>query len=160
MDLVEFRELFAESMRVWIDWDRLALSDATVGLQVISQREQHGDLLTVWYMTADRTPGDWRDGQAVPMTVAEAASTPTAWPPERRERLKTLAHSFGGSGGQLVLAVPAYRVDDRQLLLDGSHRTVAAFSSGVSVRILVLSIDGPMDPLVLPDLEKWAQRLG
>lgn len=59
---------------------------------------------------------------------------------------------FSRSGEPVVLTVPAYQVAESMLLLDSTHRVVAAYSSHHEMRLLVAAIQGPADPAILPDL--------
>ncbi|WUI02707.1 hypothetical protein OHR68_13155 [Spirillospora sp. NBC_00431] len=40
----------------------------------------------------------------------------------------------------------------RELILDGTHRAVAAHGAGVPVTLFVFALHGPVRPAMLPDL--------
>ena len=41
------------------------------------------------------------------------------------------------------------------VMIDGNHRTEAALLAGCRFSIIVFTIDGPLDPHILPDLKHW-----
>ncbi|WP_421732451.1 hypothetical protein [Cellulomonas sp.] len=54
------------------------------------------------------------------------------------------------------LAVPCYRIDERILCLDGNHRLLALVRRRPQAVVVTLTIEGPTDPRLLPDLVHFA----
>lgn len=156
MEIQSFRALFGDSIRAWLDWDRLAKLDVRITETVVTDAVDLGAIWSVWYATSDGRPGDWRDAGSHPMKIAEAASTPSTWPKDRASRIEFFRNRFRESAEPVTLLLPAYAVEASLLLLDSSHRVVSAYLDNVAVRALILAIDGPTDAEILPDLPRVA----
>lgn len=59
MDVSDFKTLFGESIRTWLDWDALDDENARVEDLVLSSREDIGALYTVWHVDPEGNPGEW-----------------------------------------------------------------------------------------------------
>lgn len=154
MDIGDFITVFKDGgVRAWLDWDALEDAGCAVREQFSRSPDVLGGLFTVWYQTADGTDGDWRNPGDRPLRVAECADAMDIWPADRRDRIHGFADAFRGDDRPVQLVLPAYAVGgDGAVLLDGTHRAVAAHLSGADVRIMLFVLDGPLDPRVLPDL--------
>ncbi|MBW8486972.1 hypothetical protein [Actinomadura parmotrematis] len=112
-----------------------------------------GDLRTVWYTTPEGAQTDWHHPGAVAHDVRQAAARREGWDTARRARLAELERLFRREGEPVQLVLPALRVRaDRDLLLDGTHRAVAAYRADVPVTLLLFTLCGPLPDTVLPDL--------
>lgn len=153
-DMEMFRELFAPSMiRPLLNWDRLMRLCPTVRSVVMSSPRRLGDLYTTWYLDeAGLGEIDYQASERRPLTVREAASRVSELNTERATHL----HGLQGHSGPYAMLAPLYRVaEGRFLILDGNHRLVAAHQVRRELRLLGLAIDGPLDPVILPDLVFW-----
>lgn len=148
MDVAGYRTLFGDSIRAWIDWD--ALDDGNVRVEdlVLSSRQDIGNLYTVWHVDPEGNPGEWSHPQHRPLTVAEAAAT--QWPEERQGKIDRIRGTCEEESEPVQLTIPAYRTIDSLVVLDSSHRLVGAYLSGADLRLLLVVLDGPDSPLVLP----------
>lgn len=158
MDLDAFHRLFGAAIRAWLAWDELG-DDVRIRQQVITDRSELGRLLTVWYTGPEGEPGNWRESTHTPMTVDQAASTPTSWTAGAAERVGRFQSLFLSGQEPPVLLFPAYAIGDRVLLLDGSHRAIALHRTGLGPQVLVCAVAGPVDHRVLPDLGRWSSNL-
>lgn len=112
-----------------------------------------GELQTVWYVWPDGTLGDWRDQGSRRLSVREAAARRDFPNKESYDYVQTLISEIRASSTPPQLVLPCYRAQRGEfIMLDGNHRAVAAFRSGVEVRLLAFAVTGPDDPLLLPDL--------
>ncbi|WP_309125714.1 hypothetical protein [Kocuria sp.] len=157
MDVSDFKTLFGDSIRAWLDWDALHEENARVEDRVLSAREDIGDLYTVWHVDPDGNPGEWSHPQHRPLTVADAASR--SWPEGRQEKIERFQEDFSGKHEPVVLTVPAYRADDVLVVLDSSHRVVGGYLSEAELRVLLVVLAGPASSLVLPGLAQVENHL-
>jgi hypothetical protein len=153
MDVSDFKTLFGGSIRTWLDWEALDDENAAVQDMVISTRQDLGNLYTVWHVDPEGNPGEWSHPQHRPLPVAEAAFR--QWPEGRQEKIERLRQEFAGRAEPAVLTLPAYRAGEDLIVLDSSHRAVAAYLAEVDLRVLVIVLDGPFSSLVLPGLARF-----
>lgn len=152
MDLAHFHLLFGNSIRAWLDWDALDTASVQVTDEVVTSPADLGHLYTVWYAGPHGEAGDWRNADHSPQTVAEAAASPGSWTEDKKRRIDIFREQYSTLSEPLVTLAPAYRAYENLILLDSSHRCVAAYLAGIKIRMLVLAIEGPVDSHVLPDL--------
>src|SRR5690606_35715710 len=136
MDPAGFERTFGGLIRARLDWSRLRALAASgrvkVADEVVLDRHRLAALDTVWYVDGSGAPTDHHRPGAVNLRVGQAAELASGEPliagwEARGKRLVELQTSLRASGGPVVLALPAYRIGGgRALLLDGTHRVVAA----------------------------------
>ena len=148
MDVAEFKTLFGDSIRAWIDWGALDDGNVLVEDLVLSSRQDVGNLYTVWHVDPEGSPGEWSHPQHRPLTVAEAAAK--EWPEERQRKIDHIRETCAEESEPVQLTIPAYRTVDSLVVLDSSHRLVGAYLSGADLRLLLVVLDGPDSSLVLP----------
>lgn len=158
MDVRDFETIFRDSeMGVRLSWDALGNSDITVKEIYSRSREMLAGLHTVWYVTPDGKNGDWRNGPNRPLRVGEVIQTFDTWPAKRVAGIDSFRKQFEGLGHPIQLTLPVYAPNDRDLIiLDGTHRAVAAYLAQKDVRLLVFALRGPRDPGMLPDLTHYS----
>lgn len=152
MNLSDFQALFQGNIRAWLDWDALNCSTATITENIVTSRKDLGDIYTVWFVGPRGDPGDWRDPNHRPLRVDEASRALDSLTSDKKKRIQYLATQYAALNEPLVLLTPTYQAGQRMILLDVSHRIVAAYLAEISVRMLSLCIHGPQDAKVLPDL--------
>lgn len=152
MHIDEFRRLFADNIRALVAWDRLHDSAVTISERVVADRAALGELRTVWYRSDEGGLGDWRDPTSVPMSVSEAVTHRDIWTRDRSDRIEAFGKDYQRYAEPVVMVIPAYETPLGALMLDATHRVVAAYLANVEVRLLVLGIEGPLSAEVLPDL--------
>jgi hypothetical protein len=158
MNIEEFETIFRNSeMRAWLAWDILEKSGANMREIYTRSPEALARLYTVWYAAPGGTNGDWRNSSDSPLRVGQATDTVGTWPAERVTRVAHFRAQFEKSRYPVQLTLPAYSPNTRDvLLLDGTHRAVAAHLSKKEVRLIVLAVQGPCDPRILPDLAHYS----
>ncbi|MGP4111336.1 hypothetical protein ACTWP5_10505 [Streptomyces sp. 4N509B] len=161
MRLDDFVTVFRDdAVRVELDWDAVLAegSRGEVGVSGTYSRSRRllGALYTVWYEGADGADADVRQAAARPLRVAETGRTERSWPAERTRRVTRFEQAFRAAAEPVRLVLPAYAVGGGLLLLDGTHRSVAAHRAGVPVRLLVYALHGPSRAELLPDLRHHA----
>ena len=108
---------------------------------------------TVWYINPDGLNGDWRNAGDSPLRIRDAVKAFDIWPDDRKQRVEAFRAKFIRRSEPVQLVLPAYAPNDRDIiLLDGTHRAMAAFMAQSGIRLLVFAVNGPCDPDVLPDL--------
>ena len=153
MDVADFKTLFGESIRAWLDWDALDDENARVEDLVLSTRQDIGNLYTVWHVDPTGNPGEWSHPQHRSLTVAEAAFR--QWPQGRAEKIERHRQEYEGRTEPLVLTVPAYRAGEDLIVLDSNHRIVGAYQADVDLRVLMIVLNGPFSSLVMPGLARF-----
>ncbi|MFB9249034.1 hypothetical protein ACFFWE_12410 [Sphaerisporangium melleum] len=158
MNIGDYIEFFdPDVIGAWLDWDAVTSSDCQVSETCSRSREYLAGLYTMWYATPDDTDGDWRGERDRPLRVGEARRTSRSWPQGRASGVTRLRDAFVRENRPVHLVLPGYSLGNgRVLLLDGTHRAVAAHLSGLEVRVMVFSIEGPLDAAVLPDLAHYS----
>ncbi|MFI0366485.1 hypothetical protein ACH35V_01315 [Actinomadura sp. 1N219] len=140
-------------MRAQLSPDQLGDPRQRVEERFSTSRQKLGDLHTVWYTDSAGRQCEWDDFEAVAHTVRLASENLKRWDRDRADRLDLLIRRFHTETEPVQLVVPALAVDgERALILDGTHRAVAAYHAGVSVTALVYALRVPLAPKTLPDL--------
>ncbi|GAA4383746.1 hypothetical protein GCM10023088_51210 [Actinomadura verrucosospora] len=112
-----------------------------------------GDLFTVWYAGPGGRQAEWRDPGAEPLRVRDAARGTVLWERDRRRKLDDFGTLFRAQTEPVQLVLPVLRAESgRRLLLDGTHRAVAAYGADAPVTLFVFALRGPAGPEMLPDL--------
>jgi hypothetical protein len=136
-----------------LDWSRIAAPAFRVEESFDDSRERLGGMWSVWYAGADGAPSDWSAKGARPLSMREAADPDIPWPDHRAERLAAFEKCFASASEPIQLVLPAYDMGSGSgLILDGTHRAVAAYRAAVPVALFVFALRGPVDPAILPDL--------
>jgi hypothetical protein len=153
VDVDDFVTLFGDGcIRARLNWSRLR-SDCWIEQSFSRSRDELGDLFTVWYAGADGAHADFRDPGARPLRLREVGLTEATWPAQRLSRIAALHEQFAAADRPVQLPLPVYALGGgSSLLLDGTHRSVAAYRSGADVRLLLFAMHGPVDASMLPDL--------
>ncbi|MEA5364715.1 hypothetical protein VA596_34650 [Amycolatopsis sp., V23-08] len=151
--MVDFARFFGDGgIRTLLDWRRLE-AECRIEATTSRSRVLLGDLRTVWYNGPDGRDREFRDADARPLRVRETGRTEASWPEGRAARIAEFEARFRGDGGPIQLTLPVYALgDDEFLLLDGTHRAVAAHRTGGNVRLALFAVHGPVDEAMLPDL--------
>ncbi|MFI9587522.1 hypothetical protein ACIHCQ_38225 [Streptomyces sp. NPDC052236] len=146
-------------VRVQLSWDRLDSSEFSATHTVSRSTGLLGSLFTVWYEGQQGGNSDWRRA-AHPLRVSEASRTEPDWPANRRHRVSSFEKEFVQAREPIQLVLPTYALHDGGLLLlDGTHRAVAAHRASVPVRLLIYTLRGPVHQDVLPDLRHHTARV-
>jgi hypothetical protein len=149
----DFAALFGDGgIRARLDWTRLA-GECRIEAFTSRSRALLGDLRTVWYAGPDGRDREFRDADAQPLRVRETGRTEATWPAGRAARIAGFEDRYRADAGSAQLPLPVYALgDDEFLLLDGTHRSVAAHRAGVAARLLIFVVHGPVEEAMLPDL--------
>lgn len=157
MNISEFRRLYEGSIRALLDWDLLEAESAPVKLTVCSERRVLGDIHTVWYRSPSGEPGDWRNNEDNLQTVAEASRSPRSWTGPKRQLVRQFAEQNSRNLEPLIMTLPTYQIGTELILLDSTHRLIAAFKGDREIRALIIAVQGPVLPEVLPDLNRFLE---
>jgi hypothetical protein len=162
MNFSQYCEVFRDAgVRAMLNWELLTQLDCPVAESYSRSRKVLGNLFTVWYQRPDGSPGDWHGESDRPLRVREAAAAPSRISADRRQRVEEFIKTFAQDPEPVQLVLPGYTVAAKDvLILDGTHRAVAAFLAKVEVRLLIFSLAGPLDARVLPDLRRYPIRTG
>ena len=152
--------------RTMIDWSRLRDDNCVLSIEVTSTRDRLGQLQTPWYVSPFGSLGDWRNPDDRRVRIHEIS--PRAHFPSVAATEKIAnARSTYDEREHVNLDLPCYAVGKSdQLLLDRTHRATALYQANCNFTARIVSIKGPPDPAVLPDLlhdqervsgENWAK---
>lgn len=158
MNFSEYRTIFKDSgLRAWIAWDILDGLRCNIKETYTRSTELLSGLYTIWYVSPDGTSGDWRNSQDNPLRVGNAIKAINSWPEERKRRVSYFQDSFARRRGPIQLVLPAYAPNNHDtIILDGTHRAVAAYLARVDIRLIIFAVRGPRDREILPDLQHYS----
>jgi hypothetical protein len=145
LSINDFLGLFT-SISVDMNWELLISKGPTIITSSISGVEDLGKLTTVCRIK-NGNYADGRDNEADILTVA-SPKFPEKFESElqKNQRDAVIPNNF---------YLPVYEIPTGHLILDGNHRAVALYRSGVIPNLCMLSIKAPICSKILPDLGKW-----
>jgi hypothetical protein len=156
MTVTQFVDAFQNSVRVQLAWERLASPEFSVTHAVCRSTDLLGSMFTVWYEDQYGGDGDWRR-PGRPLRVSQAGKTELDWPAERRQRVSSFERMYAQALEPVRLELPTYALSKGGLLiLDGTHRAVAAHRALVKVWLHLHTVHGPINEDILPDLRHHA----
>lgn len=156
-----FHDLFAGpgGIRVWIDWEELFRLSIPVRVTFASSIDDLEGGYLPWYLAPEGREVDF-DDDARPVALAEFPDAESSLGKERREKIAALRAALASSES-VHLLVPAYDLGGgRKLILDGCHRLAALTALPVRLKAVVFTLEGPLEPTVLPDLSRWRDGSG
>ena len=148
LSINDFLGLFT-GIQVAMNWQLLLSKNPEIEQSVISMTDDLGKLTTV----CRSNNGEYANGldnEADILTV-NYSLFPEKFESElrRHQNAASIPNNF---------YLPVYKLPDGHLILDGNHRAVALYRSGVIPNLCMLSIKGPICAEILPDLGKWEKR--
>ena len=157
VDVGMFARLFGPPItRVELDWDQLQASASAVTVEVRDRGEELGGLFHPWYVSPAGEEAGWSDENARPVSATEWAQLRNGFSEHRRRRVRQLAGEYQASKPPVQLLAGCYDIgEERRLVVDGNHRIAAVVESSVAFRLLALTVCGPLDESILPDLRHW-----
>ncbi|WP_327268040.1 hypothetical protein OG233_06800 [Streptomyces sp. NBC_01218] len=161
MTTEEFVMLFGSSghVRASLDWSRVTELRLRVQHSFHTSADRLGRMATLWYTRPDGTPAEYTHPQATPLTARQAAAADMRTLPQRQNTLGALTQQAATCREPVQLILPAYRLPDgTDLILDGTHRAVAALRARARVTVFLYVLLGPADPTILPDLAYHHRR--
>jgi len=150
----QFALLFEPSVRVLLDWRAIDGSDSPVEVQVAASTDDLDGWYFPWHVGQDGDETRFDDPGARPLRILD-------WPQPgftgHRKAVDAMAASLRAFPGPVQLIVAAYALpQEGRVALDGNHRLAAIVQEGLSFRALVVTLYGPLDDAILPDLRYWA----
>ena len=145
------------SVKAQLDWSLVTDADFRVAESFSRSPGDLGRKLTVWYLDPAGRPVDWYTAGARPLTVREAAHSLSHWDAGRAARIARFQKGFAAQGEPVRLVLPCLAVSrGAELILDGSHRAVAAYAAQIPLTVFGYALHGPMSVDLLPDLRHYA----
>ena len=152
----DFVQMFGDgSVKALLNWRRVNDSLFQVKESFSHSLDYLGNLSTVWYVDGEGHQTDCYFDGARPMTVHQAAQARDSWQPERQIRIAEFEKTFAAHREYVQLILPGYEIVSKTLILDGTHRSVAAYRLRMPVRLFVFSLRGPVNEELLPDLRHY-----
>jgi hypothetical protein len=155
----QFAERFKKQIRVVFDWGRHAMERWPVIPIKLTNLDELKSCFAPWYSGPDGRERSYRDADATPISIAAAPlvlRTLSGSATESRRNAVNKAADLCRRAGTAQEDVPAYRVGEQSIILDGNHRLAAIAAAGVPFVVTLWRIDGPLDPTCLWDLTYWA----
>jgi hypothetical protein len=140
-------------VRVALDWDRLRAAQAEIDLVVVDAGASIADWAFPWYVDSQGAFVPCDDPDAHAILVGDAATV--LRDPARAARIEALARTMPVERPTPLLLAAYLLPANRRLVLDGNHRLAAAVTRRLPFTALVLSVHGPLDPAICPDLRHW-----
>jgi hypothetical protein len=131
---------------VAMDWELLFSKKPQISQSLISKQNDLGKLITVCRVKN----GEYATGRN---NEAEILRVNSNLFPEKFEN--ELKQNQNTSAIPNNFYFPVYEIPDGHLILDGNHRAVALYRSGIIPNLCMVSIKGPICSKILPDLKKW-----
>jgi hypothetical protein len=142
-------------IRVELDWDAVRSGGWPVDAEVVDTIEGLGGGFFPWYLTNGGREVSYLEDGAQPVPVARVTALESYFDDARRTKIAGMRRSFEHVEA-VQLIVPAYSLGaSGYLILDGCHRLAALASAGTAFKGLLLTLRGPIDAAVLPDLRHW-----
>lgn len=133
--------ILSPDIRVELDRATLIRLDPTIRVLVGRIADLADRIYPPWYYGANgRISHD--DPTAVPKPISELVACE-----DFDDR-----HSVG------PLVLPCYALPEGELCLDGNHRLSAALRFNPGLTIVLLSVEGPVERAILPDLRFWEEQ--
>ena len=149
-----FRSPYA--IRVELNWDAVRKGKWPVDAKVIESMEVLDDAFFPWYLRDDGREVAYSEDGAKPVGVSQVSALEGKLSQERKAKILAMRRSFEAVP-EVQLVIPAYSLKGSgHLILDGCHRLAALAGTDTSLRMLLLTLRGPIDPEVLPDLRHWS----
>lgn len=163
MTISQLKAAFGDPIvRMALNWDLLEEVSAPVTVRVFTERSQLDWLIHPWFTDNQGMVVEWAGVDSSffvnhkPLTVLEAAITPEGLFPETLTRIEKIRTELGAFATPIQVTALGYELPNgKQLLLDCNHRIATLAQMDIPFRLMVMSIAGPMDPSILPDLTHW-----
>lgn len=148
-----FRWLIEDTVRVGIDWDKVP-TDAPIDLIATAERRVIGKWFTPWCIDKQGNACGYRSAGATPLTVSAAYRH--RLDRHRKRQIAKTRRQVKRMAEPRDIIVCLYDLGyGRQLVLDGNHRLQAIWPLEGSFRVVGVSIAGPIDHAIVPDLRHW-----
>lgn len=154
----DFFEYFANptAIRVSVDWWKVRQLKIPVKTRLADGWTELSKGYFPWYVSPGQQEAIFSDAGSTPIALADVAKLEPVLSPERRDKIREIRHWLMQGGPAFEIIIPAYELDaGRRLYLDGCHRLAAAAGLSSRIRAVLLSLDGPIDPNIIPDLAHW-----
>ena len=157
MSINDFINFFAK-IRVTMNWEKLLAHSPTVAIREISDREELIQLIVPWYRTEMEFDARYDAPGARAMSVREVEQNFDSLPEKKRNGTQQNSNNYLNADAAISIYLPAYQLPQNlHLLLDGNHRTIALARITKPFSLKLISIVGPIDPEILPDLGHWLE---
>jgi hypothetical protein len=150
---LQFEQLFRPFIRVLLDWEAVKQAEWPIDLRVVESSDELHDWYFPWYTGADGQEASVDAEDARPVAVQ-------AWPTDgsdpHRKQVDVQLRLFRKLTTPVQLLLATYSLPrEGHLVLDGNHRLAAAIQGNVPFIALTVTLHGPIDANVLPDLRHW-----
>jgi hypothetical protein len=147
-----FARQFSPHITVCLQWERLLAERWPVQVQVYDGPDELKRCFPPWYLRDGEEVGCHVAG-ARPFRVADFPEVFGSLEPPRRAKIIEWMHRFRESKRPETVIVPMYDFGgDGCVLLDANHRAAGLTMSGIPCSVVAVTVRGPLDPNVLPDL--------
>jgi len=151
-----FIRAFRPVVRVLLDWEQLESGRFAVQLTTVSEPTSLDYWYTPWYFDAQGNEVSYDMGTATPVSISQAADGLKGLSSARQQSIEELTIEFSRRSDPIQIPVAMYTLTHgRCLVLDGSHRLIAAAISKRPFIILSFVVHGPLNASILPDLAHW-----
>lgn len=147
---------FPPQIRVQLDWDLVQRSHWPTRVAVAHGIDELSTCFFPWYLCDGREVPYSAEGAEI-VSMQKLSRQYPALAAERRKAIELFAEELKGQASSVQLLLPAYSLGEgRHLFLDGCHRVAALARIDRPFTALLLSVEGPLDERILPDLRYWA----
>ena len=147
---------YMPDIRLRLHLERLSPDEAYITSVRITDRDMLGSLLSAYRHTRRHVETRLSNPFSRPMTVADIADRLDAFTPANRAAFLAYVDEIVQTAAEPEWELPAYSLGNGRLfLLDGNHRAVATYLSGVPVNLKLLVLHAPVDRRILVALKYW-----
>ena len=149
----EFARFFRPFVRVLLDWEAVEEADWPVDVDAVDTVAELADWYFPWHVGPDGDEARFDDPGARPLRVLDWAPASFS---AHRDAVDSAAAVLRDLPLPTQLVIGAYALPNGgRLVLDGNHRLAAIVQEGMAFRGLVVTLNGPLDERILPDLRHW-----
>lgn len=154
-----FADFFKENIRVAFNWNRLLQEEWPIKLKIASDFDEIMNWYTIWRIDHEGNSASYDSLGSRPLQLAEIPKMLPFFDRTHQQILINKAQAYLEQQcyhQPLQFIIPTYNLSQHlELIMDGTHKLGALALTKAPFKVLVVSVNGPIDPEILPDLQWW-----
>jgi hypothetical protein len=154
-----FIEYFRDSIEVLFDWEYFIEERWPVTITITSAHEEVAKWYMPWNINQSGEIVRFDHPEARPIQVDMLRAVFERLDIERQDRVRQIKIALTSFRPPILFAVPTYALPNGdRFLLDGNHRVSSIFLHLLPFRFLTLTLHGPIEARVFPELAYWEEH--